>query len=106
MANLSGQDHWFMNPPSRPPIPFGGVINDSRVLVRTAQFGVGDGGLIFSTIALIDLPLSLGMDIITLPWATSESIREKHHPSNRYHQFEERTPEPSVETNAKNRDIQ
>src|SRR5262249_9501250 len=68
MANLDGRDHWFMCLPSRPPAPFGGVINDGAVLLTPAV--VGDGALIFKTLALIDMPLSLAADVITLPWAT------------------------------------
>lgn len=80
VGNLQGQDPWFMAPTYRTPMPFGGVVNDGRVLVRAAQLGPGDGTLIFSALSIIDLPLSLGADIITLPWATYEFLRETKHP--------------------------
>jgi uncharacterized protein YceK len=83
-ANLAGQDHWFMCPPSRPPVPFGGVINDGTVLWHAGQHGIGDGAVIFSMIALIDMPLSLGADVVTLPWATYELVRETRQPSGKY----------------------
>ena len=88
MANCAGRENCFCFQPSRPPIPFGGVINDGSMVARAAHCEIRDVGAWGIGLAtLIDMPLSLGADIITLPWTTYEYIRETQHPTDRYSGF-------------------
>jgi uncharacterized protein YceK len=93
MQNMRGQPNAFgsLPHPTRPPVPFGGVIADSLCVVNGTFGGLNVETLVFVPFALIDLPFSLVGDVITLPWATAEFISEMRNPSDRY-----RWPDPRV----------
>jgi uncharacterized protein YceK len=94
MQNMKGQPNAFgsLPHPTRPPVPFGGVIADSLCIVNGSLGGLINlepGTLVFVPFALIDLPFSFVGDVVTLPWATYECISELRNPTDRY-----RCPQP------------
>ena len=95
MLNLGGSGGpGLISIPSRPPFPFGGVVNDGvgvAVIAAegTAELGKGKvldstGAFLGSTILLVDMPVSLAGDVLTLPWTTFVFLSERQHPTGRY----------------------
>ena len=86
MANLQGRTFFTaICVPSRPPIPLGGAGTDVFVIGKAFVRPLGrDGTWFFATMALIDLPFSLVGDVVTLPWASYEFVRETSNPTGKY----------------------
>lgn len=88
MANCTGREGWMMPPvyacPSRAPYPFGGVANTGKGAAEVAGSNRNVGGAVLAAMILVDAPLSLAGDVVTLPWTTFEYTREKISPTNRY----------------------
>jgi uncharacterized protein YceK len=70
IANMQGQTVVSIGGPfPAPTIPFGGVVQDAKVMA----------GIPFLGLAMVaDLPFSIVGDLATLPWATAKCIAERH----------------------------
>ncbi len=71
-------------------------MNDVTCLARLSMEGVGGigtGAILAGVVELADLPLSLGGDILTLPWTTYVYLREQEHPSGWYSGIRVRIPD-------------
>ena len=73
IANMNGETVLSVGGPfPQPTTPFGGVARDLKLAVEPEMMVVG---LPFTFFLLLDAPVSLAGDIITLPWATHRWLR-------------------------------
>jgi len=64
--NLAGSEVQLIGSPPRETAPFGGVDNDVRWMARGVP--PNEWKPVGIAVAVADMPLSLGADIVTLPW--------------------------------------
>ena len=79
LANLDSQpDKMAPGAPTvRVPMPFGGVTMDMKALTHNEPTMPASRVLMYRTIALVDLPISLVGDVVTLPWVALVSLRHQ-----------------------------
>lgn len=93
--NLAGQEFVVKTPaPQCATLPFGGVVNDLKPLVRSVAQFPNDTAIFCATVLLIDLPFSMVGDVLTLPVATYRWLYPVERP------VPELIPPPTVSTTA------
>jgi uncharacterized protein YceK len=75
MTNITGHDYCLLGGPVGPPCPFGGTSMDAQMICDNTGS---------CTLALLDLPLSIAGDMITLPWTAFVYTREQRQPSGKF----------------------